>query len=184
MLRRPVTGLYADASVLINLIGTDVAPEILRSVGVPVFIVRPAADEVVRDPRKKSTGRERLEELAQAGVLQIVELGFSQLERYIELIGAPQPDDLGDGEAATICMAEGAGGAVVLDDAKAIRVSALRCPELQQLFTVDLLINACRTGALSIDDGQRALKDALKFSRMRVPHVRIKDLRTLSLLTD
>jgi predicted nucleic acid-binding protein len=176
--------VYADASVLINLIATDVPGEILRSVGVPVLITRPAADEVVRDPRRKTSGRVRLEALVREGVLEIAELGPAHWERYLELVGAPQPDDLGDGEAATICAAASAAAAVALDDTKAIRVALQRYPELQQVYTVDLLIHACRSGSLSIADSRKALSDARTFARMRIPHVKMADLRALELLPE
>jgi predicted nucleic acid-binding protein len=182
MFSRPVGALYADASVLINIIATDVAVELLRTVGVPVLIARPAAEEVVRDPRRKVSGRARLDELVQAGVLEIAELGSEHLGRYVELVGAPGPDDLGDGEAATICAAEISTAAVALDDAKAIRVAAKQCPEVQHVYTVDLLLHACRSGSLSATDCRKALTDARSFARMRIPHVRIADLRALELL--
>ena len=182
MFSRPVSALYADASVLINIIATEVAVEILQSVGVPVLIARPAAEEVVRDPRRKMSGRARLEELVRAGVLEIAELGSEHWDRYLELVGAPRPDDLGDGEAATICAAEISSTAVALDDAKAIRVAAKQCPEVQRVYTVDLLLHACRSGSLSTADCRQALNDALSFARMRIPHARIADLRTMVLL--
>jgi hypothetical protein len=183
MLSHPVSALYADASVLINLIATDVAVELLRSVGVPVVIMRPAADEVVRDPRRKMSGRARLEELMRNGVLEIAELGPAHLTRYIELVGAPQPDDLGDGEAATICAA-GAAGAVALDDAKAIRVALQRYPKMQQVYTIDILMHACRSGGLPVADCRKAISYALTFARMRVPRIRMEELRALGLLSE
>jgi hypothetical protein len=107
--------------------------------------------------------------LVDAGVLAKPSLTNDHLALAVELAGAPEPDDLDDGEAATIAYASLERAAVALDDRKAIRVCRARYPAYLAYTTVDILRRGEVLDALGAVPLAEAVFDALQYGRMRVP---------------
>lgn len=153
----------ADASVLINLLGSGCHGEIVKANGLKLVVCEQALREVRLHPRDKD--RSPVEDLLACG-LERVSLVGAALESFRRL--AESPNDLGDGEAATIAHAAAHGLGVLLDDGKARRVCAKSFAQLAVRSSVDLLRDALGMGQLSEDAVREALFDALRLSRMRV----------------
>ena len=124
--------------------------------------------EVRRDPRDGSDGVALMRKLTGDGVLRMTRLDEAQNEHFFRLVGAPVPDDLGDGEAATIASAVGL-GAVVLDERKARRIIARDLPSLTAYCSLDLLCAEQVYAALGAEAVLEAMRCALRDGRMRVP---------------
>lgn len=170
MVDRLSSPIVLDASVLINLVATEITEQLLASFGVQVYAAQVAFDEVTRDPRKRGPIATTTDPLVERGALVVVPLDDAELETFLNFVGAEKPDDLGDGEAATIAVAASRGFAVALDDGKAIRILRAQHPMMRQLYTVDLFALAEQSGLVSRDDVRRAREDAIKYARMRIPN--------------
>jgi predicted nucleic acid-binding protein len=157
-----------DASVAINLLGTAQAARVLRLISRTVIIEDFARDEVQRDPSNGASGRKSLDELEKSGLLTYARLRDAALPSFLALTGATPPDDLADGEAATIALAADVGAVAVLDDTKASRVARQRHPELVILQSLDMLSCDALVTALSPSELSDIIYAALQNARMRV----------------
>jgi predicted nucleic acid-binding protein len=161
--------LAVDASVAINLLGSGGPIELLRPLHRPLIIEETARDEVRRNPADGRPAREALDKLAREGLLVYARLSDRAYTVFTELTGAAPPDDLGDGEAATIAHAEDISGTVMVDDRKAERIALARSLPLEVLSTVDLLSSIAVVQALSKDSLISLTMAMLQNARMRVP---------------
>lgn len=153
--------------MLINLVATGRAEEILSALGRPVFVAEEVGREFLRDPRDGSDGQLTLKHLVTAGALRVSTMSDAQVERFIGLVGAPFPDDLGDGEAATIATAVGA-GVIALDEAKGARVVGQNHPQLLIYSSLDLICSTPVLAALGVAAMQDGVRSGIRLGRMRV----------------
>jgi hypothetical protein len=165
-------GAYAlvlDASVLINLLGTGITSDILRSLTLPTIMEETTLGEVLRDPRDGTSADNIINELVATRTLFREVMDASSLEVFLDLVGADPPDDLSDGEAATIAHAVIRDAAAVIDERKATRIARKRFPRLTIGSTLDILSSSRVIRALGIESLSAALFDATRYARMRVP---------------
>lgn len=164
----PLPGLVADASAVINLLGTGAAPELTRSLPARLRVVSAVRSELA-DGKKRWPSSDQLSALVASGHVEIVELEEPALECFESLVIGPAVDTLDDGESATIAYAVATGTVALIDEKKGRRICASRFPELVVHTTVDLLTSAHVGRTL----GQSAVADAifraLSVGRMRVP---------------
>jgi predicted nucleic acid-binding protein len=132
--------LITDASVLINLVASGAAEEILSGCGMD-FKVCPDVIREVKILRDRETGEEHaidLEPLFANGKLEKLEpetdSEFELLIDYAALLGA------GDGEAMCFALAESRGHPIAIDDERAIRRAKKRNPNFETLGTLEILI--------------------------------------------
>lgn len=162
--------LVLDASVLINLLGTGRAADLVRCLGVEVLAVEEAAREVEEDPSDGGPGAVALERLASAGLLRVVRLGPGPLGTYQDLAaGVGVGVVLGEGEAATIAYALHSGATAVLDDKQATRVARGLLSSEPPLCTLDLLASPRVEAALGRAGATDAMYEALVRAQIRVP---------------
>ena len=140
--------LVIDASVAINLLGTGRPADLLRMLNRRVLIDELALKEVTSDPFSKLPGREAIEALIRSGLISSVQLSALAFEVFLDLTGATPPDDLGDGEAATIAQSFDIGAVPVIDERKATRISLSLRPKHPVLHTIDILACSAVTTAL------------------------------------
>jgi predicted nucleic acid-binding protein len=159
--------LCPDASALINLLGSGVPSEILGCLDSRILVARPTFSEVKKSPYEGTEEKKPLIPLIEGGFLEVVELSPAELDIFMELVSAPTPDDLDDGEAATLACAVTRGAAVVIDERKGRRICASKFPGLEIRYSIDLFIAYC--GRYGLDLARKALKAAIKYSRMRIP---------------
>jgi len=160
--------LVVDASVMINLLGTGRCADVLRIVSRKVLIDELAWQEVTSDPFSKDSGQKAMQSLVESALVEQVRLSDSAFERFLSLTGATPPDDLGDGEAATIAQALDLRAVPIIDERKATRIALSIEPSRPVLHTIDIL------GCSEVADAltERELGDliycALVYARMRV----------------
>jgi predicted nucleic acid-binding protein len=162
--------LVIDASVAINLLGTGRPADLLRMLKRKVLVDELALKEVTSDPFSKLPGREAMGALVRSGLISPVQLSASAFEGlFLELTGATPPDDLGDGEAATIAQSFDIGAVPVIDERKATRIALSLRPKHPILHTIDILGCSEVTGTLRPQELGDLIYAALFHARMRVP---------------
>jgi hypothetical protein len=157
-----------DTSVLLNLLALqrEHLAQICTVVRLPLHITPHVRAEARRDPRTGEPANGRLNDLLVGGVLAVVELSAPELETVVELVSAEPPDDLDDGEAATLAVALHRSMVAAVDEAKGLRIAQQRSVECTS--TLDLLLGVAgrrALGAGAVD----AVEAALRYARMRVP---------------
>ena len=165
------TPLVADTSVIINLIATGCAPAIVRALPTGLVVVNVVPTELDVGRRNGRHNSDRLNELVDVGLVEIVSLGDVAMQYFTELVIGPATATLDDGEAATIAYAVEQAGTALIDERKAIRICADRFPRLQIGSTVDILIHPEVQRHLDAETLANAVFNALQHGRMRVlPH--------------
>lgn len=160
--------LVLDASSGLNLLGTGCAAEILRVLPHELVVTEGAFNEIERDPLSGAPGSVVLEQLMAAGLVSVVRLSEPAYNRYLSLVGAPSPDGLDDGEAATVAHAVDVGAVPVLDERKATRIAGFLCP-LTPVCSLDLIAHPFMLEQLGETAVANAVYSALLHARMRVP---------------
>jgi predicted nucleic acid-binding protein len=155
-----------DASVVINLLGTGVAKEILTAFEFKCTIDKLAAQEIVRHPRPDGDLKKELGLLAREDLIREVRLSDAEYKAFLELVGAPSPSGLGDGEAATLVQAVSLRAVAVIDERKAKRIAAARYPGLKIASTTDILFHRSVMSRLGENNVAAAITDARRHARM------------------
>ena len=160
--------LVIDASVAINLLGSGSPDDLLRALQRRIVIEETARDEVWRNPISRHPAREALDRLVDDGLLVYHRLSEGAYSVFVELTGADPPNDLGDGEAATIAHAEDISATIVVDDKKAERIAVARSSSVEVVSTLDMLSAATVVGALDRERLADLITAMLQNARMRV----------------
>jgi predicted nucleic acid-binding protein len=161
--------LVLDTSVLINLLGTGIASELLHACEFRCSADQRSLRELLQHPRPEGNLKAELNALERTSLLKNVELVGDQIGEFLALTGAEPPNDIGDGEAATIVQANTLNAVAVLDDRKARRVANSQYPELTLSTTADLLAHSSVVNRLGEKRVTRAFSDARKYARMHIP---------------
>jgi predicted nucleic acid-binding protein len=175
----PRAALTGDASVVINLIATGCAAEIIRALPNPFVVTDNACTELKGGASKGHSDHDQLIQLADAGLVKLVSLRASGLSIYESLIDGSNLRTLDDGEAATIAYAHETAGVALLDERKARSLCAASFPALRVISTAEILMHSALKRALGIQGQADAIVNALKIGRMRVPPEHVSQLRTL-----
>ena len=161
------TILITDASVLINLVASGAAEDILAGCGME-FKVCPDVIREVKILRDRETGEEHaidLEPFFAAGMLERIEpetdLEFELLIDYAALLGA------GDGEAMCFALAESRGHPIAIDDERAIRRAKKRNPNVETLGTLEILIMWQERNGVADERMGKLLQSIFRFARFR-----------------
>lgn len=160
--------LFLDASVVINLVASNYTEGILLALKRPIMVAEEACAEFKRHPRDGGSSKPVIEALRNRGRIQIAKMADSQLEVFLRLTGCAPPDDLGDGEAATLACADGV-GCVVIDDKKAVRIASRDFPDQAVYSSLDLFCAEPVLRGLGKPSIAQAVYDSIKTARMRVP---------------
>lgn len=161
--------LVLDTSVAINLLGTTRGADILRIIPTGCVMEARAAKEVTRHPRGVSHPKGALGQLLDTVVLDVVTMDpATDYPLFVQLAGAPPPDGLDDGEAASLTWAVNHLGVLVVDEAKARRISKRDFPKLEIRSSIDLFRDWARS--VTAAELSAALREARANARMRVLH--------------
>jgi predicted nucleic acid-binding protein len=160
--------LVVDASVAINLLGSGSPAELLRALQRPLVMEETARDEVWRNPADGRPAREALDKLVDTGLLVYARLSEEAYIVFTELTSAEPPNDLGDGEAATLAHAENVAGTVIVDDRKAERIARGRSSAIEVLSTIDVLSSPAVLRAIDPERLADLTIAMLQNARMRV----------------
>jgi predicted nucleic acid-binding protein len=165
------SAVVLDASVIINLLATTKASEILQALGVPVFVTSNVVHEISQGTANARQEPKLLNELIDARVVQMVTLEASSLESFFSLVTGHTADSLGDGEAATLVHAHTNHFAAAIDEKKATRIANERFDEVVIVTTVDIFAYAPVLKLLGRNVLANAVLRALRSTRMQVrPH--------------
>lgn len=92
----------------------------------------------------------------------------TEYDKFLAYTGESPPNDLDDGEAATLACAAARGSAAI-DDRKATRIAAETVPHVEVYCSMDIMSAEPVVLALSLSQLRLAFLDALKYSRMHIP---------------
>ena len=160
--------LVLDASVIINLLATGAAAEILDSLRLRAIVEETTLQEVLHNPRNGKPARPYLNDLSNKDMLRFETMNADALDIFLDLVGAPIPDDLSDGEAATIAHAATTDRAAVIDERKATRIVKTNYAHLALCSTLDILSCSRVIEALGAASISSAIFDATNYARMRI----------------
>lgn len=161
--------LILDASVVINLLGTGDPALLLTNLKRQAFVDEVVLNEVQRNPAGDRRTGELLQSLESSGLLNVVRMSDDAYQRFVELTGAKPPDDLDDGEAATLAQAVSSRCGAVIDERKANRIATAMFPHVPILSTMDLLTAPEVVARIGEDQVSELIYRALRNARMRVP---------------
>jgi predicted nucleic acid-binding protein len=160
--------LMLDASALINILGTGHSEIILRALNRTVRVDEVAFGEVTIDPFTMKSPAVVLGELRKMNLIEIVSLSEDAYEIFIGLTGSDPPDDLGDGESATLAQAVSCKCTAVIDERKATRIAGAQFPNVALLNSLDLLAAPEMFAAHQREMVAEVIYHALRNARMRV----------------
>ena len=162
--------LILDASVLINVLGTGRPELVLQALSRRMLMDEVALREVTVDPFTGKSPAALLDHLRSSGLIEVISMDEAAYEFFIGFTGADPPDDLDDGEAATLAQAACHGFVAVIDEKKATRIAGVSDPQVEILTSMDILT----APEMLLQHGQETLLEllflALRNARMRVPH--------------
>lgn len=156
-------------SVWINLLATEELEAILHALAVPCHAPEQVIAEIRRHPVTGVTFPLHSHPLREMSGLAILSLELPELELFLEIVGAPVGDALGDGEAAAIAAAVSRGLDLVIDDRKARRILRERFNQIRTFWTVDLLQAHSVVNALVRRRADNCFAKARQFGRMHLP---------------
>jgi predicted nucleic acid-binding protein len=160
--------LSIDTSALINFAATGALVDILRCLNGRAVIEPAVKRELIRNPRDGSDLRPLIESLIKEEHLNEIYMNETESQMFIGLVGALPPDDLGDGEAATLALAS-TRGAAVIDERKARRIAARDLSHVQLYTTLDILCSPLVVATLTEEKVISAFIDERRFAKMHVP---------------
>lgn len=157
-----------DASVAINILATTRGVEVLGALPGRCVIEERAAAEVTRHPRGITHAQGPLGELLSSGALKVVQMVSEDFELFVQLVGAPSPDGLDDGEAASLAWVVGHGGVLIVDDGKARRITRRDYSAVEMQSSVSVFRAWAERAKPTPAELATVLQDAKKHGRMRV----------------
>ncbi len=166
---RSVKTVVLDSSVVINLNATGRAAEILKALEVNVEVSEQVRDELELGKTHGYDDGNKLQELIEREVIDIVELSTDELTIFRECVTGEPGRSLDDGEASTIARAVGSGAAAAIDDRKAIKLCDRSFHSVQVVSTAEILLHGSVITRLGQRDVTEAVFDALAKTRMYVP---------------
>src|SRR5688572_19578187 len=95
-----------DASVAINVLGCGEAETVLRAFPGRIIVPDVTSREIFRDPLHPDRHTDPLAPFIQSGLIERISLDGTALNTFMRLVSADAPDDLGDGESASIALAD------------------------------------------------------------------------------
>jgi predicted nucleic acid-binding protein len=163
-------GLVLDTSVWINLLATESVAPILSALGANCYAPEHVVSEIKRHPiTNEFFAADNHPLRALSATVAIVSLEPSELDLFLDIVGAPATDALGDGEAAAISVAVVRGLDLVIDDRKARRIVREKFGRVQTFWTVDILRAQAVKKALGVRLADECFAKAERFGRMHIP---------------
>jgi len=161
--------MILDTSVMINLIASGRAYDILKALKITIIMEEITAREVGCNPRNNQNAQEDIQQLINAKILTIEKMDEAAFEIFYGLVGAPSPNDLDDGEAATLAQAWITNSIAAIDEKKGNKIANLQYPSLPRCNSLDIFAFP-NTAVVLGDEGLTiAVYEALRYGRMRVP---------------
>lgn len=155
--------LIIDTSVFINLVGTGECAAILTAIPNRIFMPAEVYGELLTCPNKGRDDRAVADDEFARASIERLELFDETYSRYGELINHDELP-LGDGEAATIALAEYSNAIAVIDENRARQFLS----DQNLASSVDLISHPNVQEVLGPKASKQAVLNALVFSNMSV----------------
>lgn len=144
------------------------ADSVLKALSCTVYIEPTTRAEVSKLTGFPGTVSDLLAALETKGLLIQRKLIDAEVGVFFDLAGADAPDDLDDGEAAAIALAQALSAAVAIDEKKGRRIFRERYGDLYLTSSVEIFCDERVVEGLSWEGVTYAIKNALSLGRMRV----------------
>ena len=161
--------VVVDTSFVINLNATGFSDRIIRAMPNPFSVTEDVLRELKDGSNSGHNDYKELQDLIGLGTITLASLGEWGENVYLSLIEGSASRTLGDGEASTIGHAVEIGGIAIIDDKKAEKICRERFPLISVIMTVDLLNCAAVRKDLGREQHKKAIHNALRLARMRIP---------------
>lgn len=158
-----------DTSFVINLNATGFSDRILRAIQIPFIVTEDVLRELKDGSKSGHEDYKKLKGLIDLKAITLASLGERGENVYLSLIEGSANQTLGDGEASTIAHAVEIGGVAIIDDKKAKKICRERFPLIPIIMTIDLLTYAAVRKDLGRENHKKAIYNALRLARMRIP---------------
>jgi predicted nucleic acid-binding protein len=160
--------IVLDASVVINLLATSHATQILKAIPVKFLVTSNVLQEIRQGEASGRQEPKGLSDLIDARSAYLVDLNETALQHFFALVSGSTLDTLGDGEAATLALAFESGYCAGIDEKKATRIALQRFEALKLVTTIDILGYPEVQISLGRNVLASATLQALKVARMQV----------------
>ena len=160
--------LVADTSVIINLVASGYAEEIISGLSNPVFVVDEIVGELNQGKLSGCKDVDVLLELIQKNVIKRVSLDDEGWEHFGDLVSGSSRTSLDDGEAATLAYCVVNNLVPVIDEKKANQVCQKRYKKLRPISSAALFKLASQGDIVEPSSLSDALFRALTIGRMFV----------------
>ncbi len=161
--------LVLDTSVWINVFATQEGDRIVRALKRTCLAPHQVVAEVLRDPITGIKYTASNHPLSAGGAIEITSLVADELDTFLELVGAPIGDRLGDGEAAAMAVAIHRKAVLCVDERKARRILRERFSAVEVMGSIDLLRHPSVLDDLGDKLAAECEAKATKFGRMHIP---------------
>ncbi len=156
-----------DASVVINILGTGAAADVLAGLGHPSLVEERTLREVLRHPLTDTDLPQALKHLQGRGHLKVVRMTDQEYGTYLGLVSGSLGSRLGVGESAAISIAA-RGQCLVLDDRKARRRSCSLTPQPAIASSLQLILASAARQGWSASRARELVSSARLHARMAV----------------
>lgn len=169
-----------DASVVINVLGTGHAEQVLAGLGHPSLIEERTLREVLRHPLPGLNLAAALGGLRMRGVLLEVRMSDVEYETYLGLVSGSVGTRLGVGESAALAIAT-QGSCLVLDDRKARHRALIHAGAPPVASTLRLLLASAARQGWPVNRARDLVESARIHARMAVLKEELPLLEALQL---
>jgi predicted nucleic acid-binding protein len=143
---------------------------VLDALAVPCEVPQQVVSEIMRHPVTGESFTADSHPLCQLGQqVSVSVLEGKEVELFLDIVGAPAIEALGDGEAAAIAVTVCRGLDLVIDDRKARRIVRERFSHVRTYWTVDVLQAPRVLAELGRQRADDCFAKARRFGRMHVP---------------
>ena len=153
--------LVVDTSAVINILGCGAGASLLRSLGRICIVEERVLAELTHHPIPLRDAQQEVQDLVSEGLFNVIRMDDDDYDLFLELSASSGHPGLGVGESAAIAIATRRRHVVVLDDRKARRRTGTQHPELRQMSSATVLLEAARAGGLSLEETRALFTSAI-----------------------
>jgi hypothetical protein len=140
----------------------------VEAIGSPIYVPEQVLGELKLDPVTRRPFPRGPHPALASDKVRLVSLSGSELETFVELVGAAAPHRLGDGEAASIAIALNRNCRLGVDERKANRIIRERFDAIQTFRSTDIWTEFSIARTLGEEIVLESYNLAVKYGRMHI----------------